>query len=231
MNKMAGVVLLCSVVAGGCSRAYNEDEVARKFSDDPLYTSVTLFEQKENLSEDEYEEYALQCMLFAESAGMLDATLMMMERTQKVHKKCPHNALLLSYYATVVGIAARDDKNTTNRIRYADDSNDLMDKAVEMEPENPVIRLTRAHTAFEMPDFFERADIAREDYDFVIEWHRDGGDILPDNEIALVYYNRAGLMRREGKIEDAIQYYETAAATVPDTEIAQKASDAADALR
>ncbi|MDA3901678.1 MAG: hypothetical protein PF637_14300 [Spirochaetes bacterium] len=232
INKVLFVIcfipILCSLT--GCSKKADESVVIAHYGDDTLFVKIQEMENRDGLNEEEYEALALQYMIFASKAEIWDAVLLMKERLEHLHKRFPKNALVLAYYGSVVGLNAIYDENVTNKIKYADDSNALTDTAVAMNDTNPTIRLVRAHTSYEMPDFFDRADIAREDYDFLISCMSDKSCNLPDNQIAVVFHNRAELLRREGEIEKAISYFEKVSDFAPESDIAEKSKIAAEAL-
>ena len=219
----------------GCSPKYDKQAVMAKHADNELFKSIIDFAEKsetdDSLTEKDYEEHAKNCMFFTNNSSMLDATLMMSELTKKAHKKFPKNAVILACHAAVVGIGARDDKNVTNQLNFADECNDLLDKAVSMDPENDFIRITRGHASFEMPDFFNRGDIAREDYDFLIKCYEDESCKISDMAIAEIYFNRAELLRREGRIDNAISYFEKAGTLSTEPDFSQKSREAADKIR
>jgi len=219
----------------GCSQKYDREKVISQYTDNALFKTIMDFEEKsetnDSLNEKDYEEHAKNCMFFTNDSSMLDATLMMSDLTKKAHKKYPKNALILACHAAVIGIGARDDTNVTNQLNFADECNALLDKAVSMDPENDFIRITRGHASFEMPDFFNRGDIAREDYDFLIKCYEDKSCKISDMAIAEIYFNRAELLRREGRIDNAISYFEKAGTLSTEPDFTRKSREAADKIK
>ncbi|MFW5807864.1 MAG: hypothetical protein ACOCWH_02285, partial [Spirochaetota bacterium] len=188
MKHVTAILILCAVLAplSGCSRPYDPDAVLQKYGDNPLLQSALDYEKRIGLTEADHEDYALRCMLFANMTEELDATLFMKDKLKKVHKTFPDNAPILSYYAATVGMAGRDNENVTNKMVYAKRSINYLDRAVSMDGENPVIRLSRGHMSYSMPAMLDRGDTAREDYDFLISCLSDGSCSLPAEEAAAV---------------------------------------------
>ncbi len=74
-----------------------------------------------------------------------------------------NHAPALALLGSVYTMKGRDAFWPTTQLRLVKEGNDFMDKAIQLEPENHRVRLTRAFNNAHMPDFLGRTQVVRAD--------------------------------------------------------------------
>ena len=85
------------------------------------------------------------------------------EQLSEMARKHPRNAVVLAYLGSAYAIAARDAWNPFQKTANVNRGLRNLDAAVEMAPENFVVRLIRANVQMKLPSMFARGDDAVRD--------------------------------------------------------------------
>lgn len=75
----------------------------------------------------------------------------------------PANALAWAYLGSSYAISARDAGSVTDKIRFTNRGLRYLDQAVDMAPDDIVVRLIRANVLPNLPAMFGRSEMARDD--------------------------------------------------------------------
>lgn len=75
----------------------------------------------------------------------------------------PDNALAWAYLGSSYAISAREAGSVTDKIRFTNRGLRYLDQAVDMAPQDPVVRLIRASVLPNLPAMFGRSEMAQAD--------------------------------------------------------------------
>jgi hypothetical protein len=64
-------------------------------------------------------------------------------------------------------LRGRDSSNPVNKVSFVNKGNELIDKGIQSDPDNIVLRLTRLNNGLNLPAFFGRADVALNDLEYI----------------------------------------------------------------
>lgn len=117
----------------------------------------------------------------------------------------PDDNETLCYLGSATTIMARTTWNPMKKMSYVNKGMELMDMAVERDPDNYSVRATRALNATHLPAFLERESIALEDFEHLARLLEKDADA----DISLkrrVYKNLSEIYSRSGEKEKAKKY-------------------------
>ncbi|RPF53427.1 tetratricopeptide repeat protein [Aquisalibacillus elongatus] len=82
----------------------------------------------------------------------------------------PNNSLIEAYYGSTIALLGRnEDLDPIQRIEYAEEGLDILDKIVAQSPDNEDIRTIRGYVCFKIPeDIFGRTETAINDFQYLI---------------------------------------------------------------
>jgi hypothetical protein len=88
---------------------------------------------------------------------------------EKWTREQPDNHLLQAYLGSVYTLDSRDAWPGPGKLTYLRNGGKLMDAAVTAAPDNPAVRFVRAIDYFELPFFFGKGSIARDDFQILLK--------------------------------------------------------------
>jgi tetratricopeptide (TPR) repeat protein len=133
------------------------------------------------------DEYVNQAERYRE-AGDLDQAAAVMETATAEY---PDSAIAYAYLGLYKGTQAGRTDNFMQAGKLVSESFAMLNKALEIDPENPRAHLYRGIMAVNVPDFFGLLDSGIEDLEFVTAAYRKAPDKVP-TELALSAYNLLG---------------------------------------
>lgn len=148
------------------------------------------------------------------------------EKLQKVREQRPEDPIALAYLGSAKTLQGYYAVNPVNKITYVNEGTALIDKAVEMAPDNVELRILRATNSRELPFFFGRYGYVKQDLNHLFELKEDTPSLFSPAALAQLYFLKAGFLRKtaEGeKQEEACDYWEKAARVKPESEHGKKA--------
>ncbi len=119
------------------------------------------------------------------------------EFLSKAHEINKNDKETMCYLGSATTMMAKTTWNPFKKTSYVDKGIALMDKAVELDPDNVSVRMTRAMNSIRLPSMFNRRDIAVEDFEHLV-------DIIekkPESYASIkkeVYHNLAELHSKAG---------------------------------
>ena len=78
-------------------------------------------------------------------------------------KKYPKNGVAAAYFGSTYTLMARDAENVVDKVRYSNRGIRYLDVALELAPEDFLVRFIRAKVNSSLPSMFSRAEKATED--------------------------------------------------------------------
>lgn len=127
------------------------------------------------------------------------------EILSRAHEMVPGDNETLCYLGSATTIMAQTTWNPMRKMSYVNKGMELMDRAVEKDPDNYSVRVTRGLNARRLPAFLERESIALEDFEHLARLLKNDADA----DMSLkrrVYKNLSEIYYRSGKKEKAERY-------------------------
>ncbi len=129
----------------------------------------------------------------------------------------------LATYGSLKTLMGRDAFMPWNKMKYVEQGCDKMDKAVQIDPANLRIRMTRAFNNINLPSFFNRITYYLEDFEF-IRTHQAFNQFKPNLKLQILYYS-AKAFENNDQIQEAKEMYTKAVAMNLKNSLTQKASE------
>jgi len=130
------------------------------------------------------------------------------------------NGLALVYCGSAKTMKARDAVFIWDKISYVKKGINLMDKAVQLEPDNPEIRLVRGANAATMPKIMRRVSIALADFKHIEKLNSEEQLNFPASYWLLYYYNYGLALYNNHQYEEAKVKYKKAIEVDPNSDYA-----------
>ena len=89
------------------------------------------------------------------------------EFLSKAHEINKNDNETMCYFGSATTMMAKTTWNPIKKTSYVNKGIALMDKAVELDPDNVSVRMTRAMNSIRLPSMFNRRDIAVEDFEYL----------------------------------------------------------------
>jgi tetratricopeptide (TPR) repeat protein len=137
-----------------------------------------------------------------DAKGYARKAVEMLSRAQEIS---PDDNETLCYLGSATTIMAKTTWNPMKKMSYVNKGMELMDRAVEREPDNYSVRATRGLNATHLPTFLEREPIALEDFEhlaLLLEKDADADISLK----RMVYKNLSEIYDRSGEKAKVKQY-------------------------
>ncbi len=165
------------------------------------------------------DEYIQKAESFNQSGDLEQAAIIMEEAIQKY----PDNPLAYSYLGLYRGTQAGQTQNYMEAGKLVGISYEMLDKAVSLDPGNPVARFHRGLMGVKVPAFFNKLDQGIQDLEFLIGIHQKSPEKVSTEMIASAYnFLGEGYQKKEEK-EKAINAWEEIIKLAPDTDLAKNA--------
>lgn len=131
------------------------------------------------------------------------------------------NAVALAYRGNLWTYRARKAWWPPTKLNYLRQGGRDLDKAVEMEPYNMMVRLTRGINNLGLPEHFGRLEVALEDF-IVLLRHPDFPRQTPQLKVTIYYYSGVAYKRADD-YDTARQLLQKAISTLPGSDFAKRA--------
>lgn len=135
----------------------------------------------------------------------------------------PTNASAHCWYGSVLTMKARDAFLPIMKVKHVNDGVKEMDKAVELDSMNVEVRLIRARNGLALPTMFHRAEIAVQDFEFVVALKKKVPQMFSDSQFAGILLDLGRAYQKMENEEAAKENWRKVVALVPDSELAGQA--------
>lgn len=165
------------------------------------------------------DEYIQKAESFNRSGDLEQAATIMEEAIQKY----PDNPLAYSYLGLYRGTQAGQTQNYMEAGKLIGISYEMLDKAVSLDPDNPIVRFHRGLMGVKVPAFMNKLDQGIQDLEFLIGIHQKSPEKVSTEMIANAYnFLGEGYQKKEEK-QKAINAWEEVIKLTPDTDLAKNA--------
>jgi tetratricopeptide (TPR) repeat protein len=164
-------------------------------------------------------EYIQKAESFNQSGDLEQAATIMEEAIQKY----PDNPLAYSYLGLYRGTQAGQTQNYMEAGELIGISYEMLDKAVSLDPDNPVVRFHRGLMGIKIPTFMNKLDQGIQDLEFLINIHQKSPEKVSTEIMASAYnFLGEGYQKKEEK-QKAINAWEEVIKLAPDTDLSKNA--------
>ena len=118
------------------------------------------------------------------------------------------NSLALAYLGSVYTLKGRDASLPQDQLKNVETGIDKLDKAVDMTPDNLMVRLVRAINSLHLPSLFHRLQYSLKDFNYII--HSNKFQHWPLEERSMVHYNFGIALEKDKNEQEAIKNFELA---------------------
>ena len=126
------------------------------------------------------------------------------EILEKAYEADPENPKVEAYYASSIGLAAKESGETQKLFGSAIKGLKLLNHAVERDPENPEIRFLRASFTNNLPEaFFHMGEKTLQDFEFVASAYESNNRIFSKNLYCQILFNLGTCYERLGNPNEA----------------------------
>jgi tetratricopeptide (TPR) repeat protein len=165
------------------------------------------------------DEYIQKAESFNQSGDLEQAAIVMEEAVQKY----PDNPLAYSYLGLYRGTQSGQTQNYMEAGKLIGIAYEMLDKAVSLDPENPVVRFHRGLMGVKVPAFLNKLDQGIQDLEFLIGIHQKSPEKVSTEMIATAYnFLGEGYQKKEEK-QKAIDAWEKVIKLAPDTDLSKNA--------
>lgn len=140
------------------------------------------------------------------------------EYLKPANKLYPEDALILAVLGSCMTMVGRDSSNITDKMRYVNEGTPMIDKAVNMAPDNVFIRMVRAGDSAGLPKLFGRMKYVKNDLLHIEGVIKKSPKEVPVDLQAEVYYKLGRLFIFDGDGSSAKSYFKKAVEVCPDSE-------------
>ena len=128
------------------------------------------------------------------------------EKLAKLRQSQPGNAIIEAYYGSSLALLARDAVKLPQKAELARESLEALERAIALEPNHKEVRLLRAHVCMRLPDsYFQSAQIAIEDFSFLLNKNQAAAGYLSPSEVRDVLSNLSKAYENAGRT-DMVQH-------------------------
>ncbi len=133
------------------------------------------------------------------------------------------NAVALAYRGSLWTMQARNSWWPPNKMKFLKRGGEELDRAVEIAPDNVMVRLIRGINGLGLPEYADRLQTSLEDFLIILK-RPDFPDQTRQLKVVVFYY--AGLaLKRADDYEKARELFERAIAILPGSEYARRAEE------
>jgi len=155
-----------------------------------------------------------------QQSGDLTKAASLMEEAIKVY---PNNSTAYSYLGFYRGMLAGKTQNFMEAGQLVNDAFDKMEKAVNLDSENPVARFHRGILGVKVPSFLNKLDQGIQDLEYLVKIHEMKPDNFTRQVITHVYDFLAEGLSKQGKNQRALSAWQKVIELAPGTELAESA--------
>jgi tetratricopeptide (TPR) repeat protein len=182
------VILSVSVFSQTASELYNNFKLHKNDSTIAINTAKQLHDLAVEKGNSEYTKYAKESLKI-----LLDEN--------------PTHVIAMAYLGSVHTLIGRDAYNPINKIKEVERGCDLMDKAIEMDPNNITIRIIRSQNNLQLPDFFNRFPYVGSDLKFLLS--DSIFSQMSNTTQVLILYSKGIYYEKSKKLAKAIEAYQS----------------------
>jgi tetratricopeptide (TPR) repeat protein len=182
------VILSVSVFSQTASELYNNFKLHKNDSTIAINTAKQLHDLAVEKGNSEYTKYAKESLKI-----LLDEN--------------PTHVIAMAYLGSVHTLIGRDAYNPINKIKEVERGCDLMDKAIEMDPNNITIRIIRSQNNLQLPDFFNRLPYVGNDLKFLLS--DSIFSQMSNTTQVLILYSKGIYYEKSKKLAKAIEAYQS----------------------
>ncbi|MBN2424029.1 MAG: DUF2271 domain-containing protein [Calditrichaceae bacterium] len=165
------------------------------------------------------EEYIQKAEGFNRAGDLEQAAKIMEEAVQKY----PDNSTACSYLGLYRGSQAGRTQNYMEAGRLIGTAYEMLEKAVALEPENPIARFHRGLMGIQVPPFLNQLDQGIQDLEYLSKMYEKSPGILPTELMASTYnFLGQGYQKKEDNPK-AIAAWEKVIKLVPGSDLAKGA--------
>jgi tetratricopeptide (TPR) repeat protein len=157
--------------------------------------------------------------------GMVEKAFVCFDRVLSIDSS---NAVALAYRGSLWTFRARDAWWPPSKLNYLKQSGSDLDKAVEMEPYNMMVRLMRGINSLSLPGKMGRLAVALEDF-IVLLKHPDFPEQTRQLKATIYYYGGVAYKRAD-EYDTARQLLRKAISILPDSDFAKRAQKELDEM-
>ena len=165
------------------------------------------------------EEYIQKAESYNQSGNLEEATKVMEEAIQKY----PDNSTAYSYLGLYQGMQAGQTQNYMEAGRLTGTAYEMLDKAVSLDPNNPITRFHRGLMGVKVPAFFNKLDQGIQDLEVLIKIHQESPDKVSTAMIASAYNFLGEGYQKKQEEQKAIAAWEEVIKLAPATDLAENA--------
>lgn len=162
------------------------------------------------------------CLVDAQS-GDAKALNKAEEYLDKALSLSPDDPQILVLHGSMLALKGRDAKLPIMKMRHVQNGLKEMDRAVELAPMDFAIRYQRGAYCLNLPDIFERAETAVEDFESLLAMAAQSPDSLSTDTVAGIRLNLAQAKLKVGDLEEARELLESVMVLSPGTATADRA--------
>ena len=170
-----------------------------------------------------YAESVEEYIQKADSLYKADSLDQAAELMNKAVDLYPDNALACSYLGLYRGSQAGATKNFVEAGKFVDISFKMLDKAVAIEPNNPVIRFNRAIIYVKVPYFLGKTDTGIQDFEYLLKMYAAAPNRRTAGLIPPTYNFLAETYLKQDEKEKAIAAWQKVVELAPGSPLAEGA--------
>jgi len=122
---------------------------------------------------------------------------------EEVLKIEPDNAEALVWYGSVLTLKGYYEWLPIMKLVYVWRGIEEMRKAVELDPDNPVVRLVRANTSLALPRFFMQLKVAVRDFEYLLMLYEKSPNKFSKDMLVNIYLGLEKAYKKIGDEEEA----------------------------
>lgn len=137
----------------------------------------------------------------------------------------PDNGEAHGWYGSILTMKGRDAWLPILSVWHVNEGCKAMDKAVELAPHNVTVRMIRGNNNLNLPGFFDRIDLAVEDFEYLVMLNERMSGRLGDAFIGGVHLNLGRAYQQIGQIQKAVENWQKVIEISPGSEAADTAKN------
>lgn len=141
---------------------------------------------------------------------------------EKVNKLSPTDYEVLAYLGSTKTMIARDSWNPLTKMNYVNEGIRLLDRAVDRDPNNIIIRFVRINNSLSLPGLFKRKKVAKNDLFYLLELSRERRNDFTQEMLAEIYFHLGEIYKSEGESTKANDYFKRVVDIAPDSKWAKQ---------
>jgi tetratricopeptide (TPR) repeat protein len=183
-----------------------------------IFTLIILFIYQTTYSQT-IDEYIKKAESYNQSGDLKQAAEVMEEAIQKY----PNSSDVYSYLGLYRGRQAGGTQNFMEAGKLIGIAYEMLDKAVSLDPDNPIARFHRGLMGIEVPAFLKKLDQGIQDLEFLSKIHEKSPDNVSPEILANMYnFLGEGYGKKQEK-QKAIAAWENVIKLAPETTLAKNA--------